>query len=463
MRSLLLFLVAACCQFQPGFSQEKKLFNETSKQKAERLKWWTDARFGMFIHWGLYSLAARHEWVKNHERLTNEQYQKYFDHFNPDEFDPKKWAKEAKAAGMKYAVLTTKHHEGFCLFDSKYTDYKATNTGAHRDLVKEFVEAFRAEGIRIGFYYSLLDWHYPDYTVDDVHPQRPADSLTNASKDSIYARLNKGRNMAKYREYLKNQVTELLTNYGKIDILWLDWTWGLDDKYGKHAEDWNAVDLIKTVRKLQPGIIVNNRLGLEQDGYTDGGDFVTPEQVKPKELLPFKGKYWETCQTFSGSWGYYRDENSWKNQHELLDLLVTATANGGNLILNVGPTARGEFDYRATRALDSLAYWMHENNQAIYNCTFPPDAYNLPDTLNGRLTYNPITKKLYLHLFSYPANGQLVLPNYHGKIKYAQFLHDDSEIPFKTGDNGKDLLLLLPKTEPPYVVPVIELITTDKN
>src|ERR1700748_794357 len=153
------------------FAQQKKLFNETDAQKQQRMQWWTDSRFGMFIHWGLYSGAARHEWVKHYEKIDNAGYQKYFDQFNPDYYDPHKWARSAKAAGMKYAVLTTKHHEGFCLFDSKYTDYKATNTQAKRDLVKEYVNAFRAEGLKVGFYYSLLDWHHPDYTIDEIHPQ----------------------------------------------------------------------------------------------------------------------------------------------------------------------------------------------------------------------------------------------------------------------------------------------------
>lgn len=456
MKKYFFLLILGCFTAQFSFSQEKHIFNETPEQKAQRLQWWTAARFGMFIHWGLYSLAARHEWVKNHERLTDSVYQQYFDNFDPDEFNPAQWAKEAKAAGMKYAVLTTKHHEGFCLFDSKYTDYKVTNTKAHRDLVKEFVSAFRAQGIKVGFYYSLLDWHYHDYTIDDAHPQRAPDGLNDEQKATYYARVNKGRDMNNYRQYLKNQITELLTNYGKIDILWLDWTWGKDDKYGKHPEDWDAVNLIKLVRKLQPGIIVNNRLGLEQDGYVDGGDFVTPEQVTPKELLQYKGKYWETCQTFSGSWGYYRDENTWKNQRQLLDLLITSTANGGNLILNVGPTSRGEFDYRATRALDSLAYWMHENNQAVYDCTFPPDKYSITDSTEG-VTYNPSTKKLYLHLFNYPSNGKYVLPDFNGKISYAQLLNDDSEIPFTVADNTKDLILKLPERKPPYVVPVVEM------
>ena len=153
--------------------------SETMEQKLERMKWWTDARFGMFIHWGLYSLPARHEWVKNRERLTNDDYQKYFDHFDPDLFNPKEWAKMAKEAGMKYVVLTSKHHEGFCMWDSKFTDYKCTNTPAGRDLIREFVDAFRAEGLKIGFYYSLLDWHHPDYTIDRVHPQR----IDNGTKE----------------------------------------------------------------------------------------------------------------------------------------------------------------------------------------------------------------------------------------------------------------------------------------
>jgi len=430
-------------------AQQKRIGTETAEEKQKRMQWWTDSRFGMFIHWGLYSEAARHEWVKSNEGLTNEQYQKYFDMYNPDLFNPKAWAKEAKAAGMKYAVLTTKHHEGFCMFDSKYTDYKATNTGAKRDLVREYVDAFRAEGLRVGFYYSLLDWHHPDYTMDNVHPLVKSDG-----SDANYARLNKGRDMAKYREYLRNQITELLTNYGKIDILWVDWSWDKKDRglHGKGPDDWGSVELLKMIRKLQPGIIVNNRLGLED--YSDGGDFETPEQVSPQELIPYKGKTWETCQTFSGSWGYYRDENTWKTHRQLLDLLITSVSNGGNLILNVGPTARGEFDYRATSALDSLAYWMHANSKAIYNCTYAPADFATPT--NTLLTYNAATKRVYVHVMQYPTDGKLVLPGYANKIKYAQFLHDYSELLYKV--DGNDIVLTLPIQKPKYEIPVIELV-----
>ena len=320
------------------------------------------------------------------------------------------------------------------------------NTPAHRDLVKEYVKAFRAEGLKVGFYYSLLDWHHPDYTVDDAHPLTQVDT-----SQANYDRLNKGRDMNKYRAYLRNQVRELLTNYGKIDVLWLDWSWDKGSKHGKWGKDWDAVNLLKMVRKLQPGIIVNNRLGLYE--YSDGGDFETPEQVSTKELDAYKGHTFETCQTFSGSWGYYRDENTWKTHRQLLDLLISSVSNGGNLILNVGPTARGEFDYRATNALDSMAYWMHANSQAIYGCTLAPDTYAVPS--GQKLTYNPKTKRLYIHLYDYPADGKLVLPGYKGKINYAQFLNDYSEL--KYTENGSDIELTLPKSKPRYEIPVVEL------
>jgi alpha-L-fucosidase len=449
-KNLLLPLLAAFLMGSPVFAQQR-IGTETAKEKQQRMQWWEDGRFGMFIHWGIYSQAARHEWVKHNEHMTNEEYQKYFNEFDPDHFNPNKWADEAKKAGMKYAVLTTKHHDGFCLFDSKYTDYKATNTAAKRDLVREYVNAFRAKGLRVGFYYSLLDWHHPDYTMDNAHPLTQVD--TSAAN---YARLNKGRDMAKYRQYLRNQITELLTNYGKIDVLWLDWSWEdkkeIESHHGKGKDDWGAVELLKMVRKLQPGIIVNNRLGLDE--YADGGDFVTPEQVTPKELEPFRGKTWETCQTFSGSWGYYRDEDTWKTHRQLLDLLITSVANGGNLILNVGPTARGEFDYRATRALDSIADWMYANDSAIYDCTFAPEGFKVPE--GTKLTYNKTTKRLYLHLYNYPA-GKLLLPGYNGKIKYAQFLNDHSELLY-AASGSDDLELTLPLKQPRYEIPVVELV-----
>lgn len=433
---------------------QTKFWNETELQKKERMAWWTEARFGMFIHWGLYAMPARHEWVKNAERLTNEDYQKYFDNFNPDLYNPREWAKTAKAAGMKYAVITAKHHEGFCLFDSKFTDYKATNTSYGKDILKECVDAFRAEGLKIGFYYSLIDWHHPDFTVDRIHPLRTDDKAKMAE-------LNKNRDMGKYRLYMQNQVRELLTNYGKVDILWLDYSY--PGEYGKGHEDWGSEILIKMVRKLQPGILVNDRMDLRQ--YADAWDFITPEQHKVLKWPEKDGKKisWETCQTFSGSWGYYRDEHTWKDNKQLLVLLIESVSKGGNLLLNLGPTARGLFDDRAQERLESMGAWMKFNSRSIYGCTQAPDKFIVPE--NSLLTYNPKTNRLYIHLLDYPLH-HFNLTGYKGKIKYAQFLHDASEIKVSqriengtiVDANSGNVNLILPVTKPNVEIPVIELI-----
>ena len=427
---------------------------ETPEQKAKRMSWWTDARFGMFIHWGLYSLPARHEWVKNYERLTNEQYQKYFDNFNPDLYNPKEWARMAKEAGMKYVVLTAKHHEGFCLFDSKFTDYKATKTPFGKDIIREYVDALRAEGLKVGFYYSLIDWHHPDYTIDSNHPQRQ-------NSDSAYIRLNKGKDMAKYREYLINQVRELLTNYGEISVIWFDFSF--PGKNGKDKKDWDSEKLLKMVRQLQPGIMVNDRLDLKE--YENGWDFTTPEQFKVAKWPEVNGKQipWETCQTFSGSWGYYRDEKTWKSTEQLLVLLIESVSKGGNLLLNVGPTARGMFDDRAQLALSNMGQWMKFNSRSIYGCTQAPAKFKAPE--NSLMTYNPTTNRLYIHLLEYPLQN-FTLPGYKGMVKYAQFLHDGSEIKITAtsgqwlneDDTPNDFHLSLPVSKPNVEIPVIELI-----
>ena len=430
---------------------------ETPAQREARMKWWTDARFGMFIHWGLYALPARHEWVKNHEKITDEAYQKYFDRFDPDLYNPREWARAAKNAGMRYIVITSKHHEGFCLWDSKYTDYKAPNTPAGRDLLKPLVEAARAEGLKIGFYYSLLDWHNPNYTVDSCHPMW-------GNKD--FMEKAKNRDFSKYQEYLYNQVKELMTEFGTIDVLFMDFSF--PGKDGKGRNDWQSEKLIKMIRELQPGIIVDDRLDLLD--VPGGWDYRTPEQEMPTDWVTVDGKPvpWETCQTFSGSWGYYRDETSWKSVHQLIGMLIETVSKGGNLILNVGPTARGTFDKRAMDRLQGMGEWMKVNNRSIYGCTQAPAEFKTPkDCL---LTYNTAAKRLYVHVLSWPIDV-LRLEGYAGKVKYAQLLHDASEIryteegaePAAAAAGGKGakpanvLTLQLPIAKPDVEIPVIEL------
>lgn len=419
--------------------------------------WFVSDRFGMFIHFGLYAMPARHEWVKSREKISEEKYDIYFEHFNPDKYNPKEWAKLAKEAGMKYAVMTTKHHEGFCLFDSKYTDYTSVNTPAGRDLIREYVDAFRAEGLRVGFYYSLIDWHHPEFTIDHLHPRRDDPDAYEQSKD---------RDMKKYAEYMRNQVRELLTNYGKIDILWFDFSYAQDPNSpswmtGKGKDDWESEELIKLARSLQPDIIINNRTLIEQD-------IITPEQYQPLQWVRHKETgelvVWEACHTFSGSWGYHRDELTWKSPEMLVQMLINTVSVGGNLLMNVGPTSRGFIDYRAEAALKVYANWMKYNSRSIYGCTMADPEFTAPR--GCRLTQSNDGKRLYVHLMEYPYKF-LEMDNMAGKVEYAQFLHDGSEIlfsenevkHFSAGVSKKDNLLVLnlPEVKPPVIVPVIEL------
>ncbi len=426
------------------------------------IKWFVHDRFGMFIHWGIYAMPARHEWVKQHEEIPEEKYDIYFKYFNPDLFDATQWAKNAKQAGMKYAVITTKHHDGFCLFDSKYTDYKATNTPAKRDLIREYVDAFRAEGLKIGFYHSLIDWHHPHFTIDDIHVLR-----NHPDRE----KLNQSRDMSKYREYLHNQVRELLTNYGKIDIMWFDFSYPADSNkpagwMGKGRQDWDSENLVKLVRSLQPHILVNNRLDLP-----DQWDFITPEQIDVPEALKVDGKpvVWEACHTFSGSWGYHRDEESWKSVDVLVKMLIDCVSKNGNLLLNVGPTARGEFDNRAIERLSGIGEWMKRHSRSIYGCTAAPDEFKTPK--DCRLTYNPETNRLYIHIFSWPFTFLQV--DFGNRIEYAQLLNDASEIPLKQIKYpivraGKEELismstLILPVKKPDVCVPVIEVFLKNRD
>ena len=281
--------------------------------------WFTEARFGLFIHWGLYSLAARHEWVKNYERIPDAGYAHYFRHFDPDLYDAALWADAAADAGMKYFVVTTKHHDGFCLWNTRLSDYKAPNTPFGRDALRPMVDAFRGRNMRVGFYHSLLDWHHPDYPVDANHPMRG---------NAEYIAAAQSRDIARYREYLHGQTRELLTQYGDVDILWYDFSFpAANGLPGKGAADWGSEDLLRLVRSLQPKIIVNDRLEIDQD-------VKTPEQYQPRAWPMVDGRpvVWEACQTFSGSWGYHRDEESWKSVDQLVKMLGNTVASTGMMV-----------------------------------------------------------------------------------------------------------------------------------
>jgi alpha-L-fucosidase len=416
--------------------------------------WFVKDRFGLFIHWGLYALPARHEWVMHQEKIPVDVYEnKYFKHFDPDLYDPHKWAELAAHAGMKYFVITTKHHDGFCLWDSKLTDYKITNTPYGRCALTPMVKAFRERGIRTGFYHSLLDWHHPQYLIDKLHG--PYHKL---SEDEM-AKMNAGRDQLKYAEYLHGQTRELLTQFGPIDVLWYDFSSAKNG--GKGRNDWQSEKLVKLIRELQPKIMLTDRLDLDDQPV----DFKTPEQTQPRRWVEINGQrvVWEACQTMSGSWGYHRDESSWRSTENLIQTLIDCVSKGGNLLLNVGPTGRGEIDYRAIERLTGFGNWMRQHARSIYGCTQAPEEFKTPQ--DCRLTYNAEKKRIYVHLFTWPYK-HVHLDGFAGKVEYAQLLHDASEVGMgldawhasHLGDQDqKTLTLVLPQKRPEVAVPVVEL------
>ncbi len=376
-------------------------------------------RFGMFIHWGLYAIPARGEWVRSTEQIPPENYEYLAEEFDPVHYDPRKWAKLAKQAGMRYAVLTAKHHDGFCLFDTKTTDFNAVKT-CGRDLIREYVDAFRAEGLGVGLYYSLLDWHHPDYPHygDRHHPLRNDKTQTNEHRD-----------FNRYLDYMHEQIREICTNYGKIDILWFDFSY--DELRG---EAWRAEKLVKMVRELQPDVIMDNRLEVSGEGFgsliTDhptafSGDFVSPEQIIPPEgIRDFAGNLvpWEACITMNNNWGYCAKDHFFKPAEMMVRKLVECVSKGGNLILNVGPDATGEIPEQSVQILEEIGRWMHRNSASIYGC----GRADMPKPEYGRITRNG--NFLYYHVMENQVNF-LCLPGIQrDQVKKIRLLRDGSEL-----------------------------------
>ncbi|MBP7402291.1 MAG: alpha-L-fucosidase [Clostridia bacterium] len=394
-------------------------------EKFQRSEWFRRDRFGMFIHWGLYAIPARGEWVRSRERIPVEAYQPFFDTFDPDGFNPAQWARAAKEAGMKYAVMTAKHHDGFCLFDSALTDYKSVNTPAGRDLVREYLDAFRAEGIKVGLYYSLLDWHHPDYPHygDRHHPMRENTAFQGA-----------GHQFGRYLEYMHGQVRELCTNYGRLDILWFDFSY--DDMVG---EKWQADRLMRMVRELQPDVLVDNRLETSGEGFGSiledeplpwSGDFASPEQIIPPEgLVNRRGEPvpWEACITMNKNWGYCAGDLAFKPASMIVRKLAECVSKGGNLLLNVGPDARGRIPAESLRILGEVGDWMQLNGKSLYGC----GRAELPKPEWGRYTQSG--NRIYAHVME-PPIGPLHLPGIDAqRVKSIRLLRDGSEVRLSTG------------------------------
>lgn len=381
-------------------------------ERERKLKWFRDARFGMFIHWGLYSQLGRHEWVMNMERIPVSEYEPLADTWKPTPGAPRKWAKLAKQAGMRYMVMTTKHHEGFCLFDTKLTDYNAVKHGPGRDLVAEYVEAARAEGLRVGFYYSLMDWHHPDGAI--------------CKKDEAARR--------RFVDYTHGLVRDLMTNYGKIDILWYDVNWPLD------AEGIEGAKLSAMARQLQPDILINNRTGLPED-------FGTPEQQITPET---GGRAWEACMTFNESWGYTPIDIDYKSTRNVVGMLRTVAAGGGNLLLNIGPTPEGDVPEPCKKALIETGEWLRQYGPSIYEATDAP--IHAERVMLGSFTCKGNTA--YFHCHRWPGS-ELAIGGIKNKVLGVRLM-GGPEIKF-TQTPDRLILHGLPEKAPNPHTTVIEL------
>src|SRR6516164_273193 len=379
--------------------------SDMDASRARRMQWWHAAKFGMFIHWGVYSVYGRHEWVMEMEGIPASEYEKTAKLFTPKPNAARDWARLAKRAGMKYMVMTTKHHEGFCLFDTKTTNYCAPKQGPGRDLVKEYVEAARGEGLRVGFYYSLMDWHHPDgarCATDEVARQR-------------------------FVEYTHGLIRELMTNYGKIDVLWYDVHWPLT------AEQWQSERMNKMVFELQPDIIVNNRNGLP-------GDFATPEQ----RIEAAKSGAWESCMTLNDSWGYQRSDDNWKSSRQSIRNLISCMRDEGNYLLNIGPRADGSIPEESVRVLSEVGQWLARNGESIY----PTETCQV-----RRSNYASFTRKgntLYMHVHYWP--GEVVaFSGLQTSVKSARLLATGKKVEFDQ-DRFRVRLTGLPAEPPDHPV-----------
>ncbi|KAF0139713.1 MAG: alfA5 [Stygiobacter sp.] len=436
MKKLILLLL-----FLATFIQAQDFTKETKKQQDSRMQWWREARFGMFIHWGLYAIPAGEwegkteygEWIRTSAQIPVDEYDKFLQRFNPIKYDAEAWVKMAKDAGMKYIVITSKHHDGFALFDSKVSEFDVMATPFKRDILKELAEACRKYGIKMCWYHSIMDWHHPDYL-----PRREWEKT----------RSTEGADLERYITYMKAQLKELLTNYGDISVLWFDGEW---------ESTWNdkrGHDLYNYIRSLQPNIIINNRVGASRNdmqGFSkDGGfagDFGTPEQQIPATGL--SGVDWETCMTMNDHWGYNKNNHNWKSTKQIIQMLADIASKGGNYLLNVGPTSEGVFPQESIDRLREIGEWMKIYGEAIYGTKASPFK---------KLDWGRCIKggtRLYLHVFDWPTNGKLLVPGIYNKVKTTYLLNDTEKKTLATMRIEDTRVISVPLTAPDKINSVI--------
>jgi alpha-L-fucosidase len=448
LKSLVVFSgIVVACGCAASLAEEKAppaaAAKETKEQRDARMAWFRDAKFGLFIHWGVYSVPAGEwqgnknygEWFLEETHMPVSQYEKFRDQFNPVKFDAKQWVAVAKDAGMKYLVITSKHHDGFAMFDTKLTDWGIKSTPFKRDPMKELAAACKEAGIKFCFYHSIMDWHHPDYA-----PRRAWNDVAKAKGDPQFDR---------YVAFMKGQLKELVTGYGPLGILWFDGEWE-----GTWTQD-RGKDLYAYVRGLQPDIIVNNRVGKNRQGMqglSKGddvvGDYGTPEQEIPAGGLP--GVDWESCMTMNNHWGYNKNDQNWKSSAEMIRMLIDIASKGGNYLLNVGPTSEGLIPEPSVQRLAEIGKWMKVNGEAIHGTTAGPFS-KAPAW--GRVTQQ--SGKLYLHVFDWPKDGKLVVPGLAAKVKAAYLLADANRAALKTTANADRVEVAVPGQAPDAVASVV--------
>jgi len=409
---------------------------ETPAQRDARMAWFREAKFGMFIHWGIYAVPAGTyngeqikgigEWIMLRGKIPVAEYRAYAREFNPVKYDPQGWADMAKDAGMKYIVITAKHHDGFALFPSDVTDWDVADATPYRkDLITPLAEAARRDGLKFGTYYSQAqDWNHPGGAKSGYKEGEAWDDAQKGSFDEYIAKI------------AVPQTREILTRI-QPDILWWDTPAWMTPERAKPLNDLIA---------LRPGLITNNRLG---GGYK--GDTETPEQHIP--ATGFKDRDWETCMTMNDTWGFKSYDHNWKSTEVILRNLIDIVSKGGNYLLNVGPTAEGEIPAPSIERLKQVGAWMKVNGTAIYGTTASPFA---------KLTWGRCTKKvsdqggtLYLHVFDWPADGKLVVPGLRNKVTGAQLLATGGKLTAKV--IGDDVVVSLPAKAPDAIASVVEL------
>lgn len=392
--------------------------------REESLRWFREAKLGMFIHWGVYALLEKGEWIQEVEGIQGEEYEKLPPQFTAEKFDPRTWVDLAREAGCRYITFTTKHHDGFCLFNTATTDYNVMNTPCGRDIVRELTEECHRQGLRMHYYYSIMDWHHPDYLPRRSWDKRPAD----------------GYDMARYREYMKEQLRELLTQYGPVGCLWYDGGWMHTPEY------MDSVRMNAMVREIQPHILINDRAMTPED-------FGTPEQRVPATGLTNPDgspRVWEACLTITSHWwGYDAHETKFKSPAEVLRIFIDVVSKGGNLLLNVGPKPDGTIQDEFVAVFRALGEWMCVNGEAIYATNASPFR-RLP--FFGRVTRKG--NRLYLHVFDWPRDGVLRLVGLKTEAT-AAWLLAQPDVRLTLDRDGDTLCIRVPASAPDPVASVV--------